>query len=123
MRSAIQLTETEVTRPRRLLRGHNKSINSFEQLSENLGIPVEQIFHELIRYSRRSLQNPDHLIANKERLDTMPVEQFNQLQILVLAFQETDVYDIHHARATGKGSFQKWQESERLGLGSAWRGE
>ena len=105
-RSAIQLTETEATRPRRLLRGRDKNINSFKQLSENLGIPVEQIFNELMRYGRRSLQNPDRLIANKERLDTMPVEQFNQLQIPVLAFQETDVYDIHRARTTGERSFR-----------------
>jgi len=105
-RSAIQLTETEATRPRRLLRGRDKNINSFKQLSENLGIPVEQIFNELMRYGRRSLQNPDRLIANKERLDTMPVEQFNQLQIPVLGFQETDVYDIHRARTTGERSFR-----------------
>ena len=32
--------------------------------------------------------------------------RFNQLQIPVLAFQETDVYDIHRARTTGERSFR-----------------
>jgi hypothetical protein len=36
----------------------------------------------------------------------MQVEQFNQLQIPVLAFQETNVYDTHHARTTGERSFR-----------------
>ena len=93
-RNAFQLTETEATRPRRLLRGRDKNINNLKQLSENLGIPVDLIFNKLIGYSRRSLENADCLTGNRERLETMPVERFNQLQIAVLAFQETDVYDI-----------------------------
>ena len=105
-RHPIQLTATDGTRPRKLLRGRYRDINDFKQLSENLGIPVERIFDELIRFSRRSLQDADRLTEDTERLDRMPVEQFNQLQIPVLAFQETDVFDIHHARTTGERSFR-----------------
>ena len=105
-RTAFQLTETEATRPRRLLRGRDKNMNNLKQLSENLGIPVDLIFNELIGYSRRSFENADRLTGNGERLETMPVERFNQLQILVLAFQETDVYDKHPARTTGERSFR-----------------
>ena len=105
-RNAFRLTETAATRPRRLLRGHDKNINNLKQLSENLGIPVDLIFNELIGYSRRTLENADCLTGNRERLETMPLERFNQLQIPVLAFQETDVYDIHRARTTGEQSFQ-----------------
>ena len=47
-RNAFQLTETEATRPRRLLRGRDKNLNNLKQLSENLGIPVDLIFNELI---------------------------------------------------------------------------
>ena len=61
MRNSIQLTETEGTRPRRLLRGRDMSVNNFQQLSQNLGISVEQIFRELIRYSQRSLNDMDRL--------------------------------------------------------------
>ena len=105
-RNAFQLTETEATRPRRLLRGRNKNINNLKQLSENLGIPVELIFNELIGYSRRSLENADRLTANREKLETMPMKRFDQLPIPVLTCQETDVYDIHGAQTTGKQSFR-----------------
>ena len=105
-RHSFQSTETDGTRPRKLLRGRYKNVNDFKQLSENLGIPVDRIFSGLIRYSRRSLKNEDRLTENEETLARMPLEQFNQLQIPVLAFQETDVYDIHHARTTGERSFR-----------------
>ena len=89
-----------------MLRGLDKNINNFKQLSENLGITVDQIFNKLIRYGRRSLENADRLTGDKERMETMPMEQFSQLEIPVLAFQETDVYDIHRARTTGERSFR-----------------
>ena len=105
-RNDFQLTETEATRPRRLLWGRKQNINNLKQLSVNLGLPVDLLFNELIGYSRRSLENADRLTVNRERLETMPVERFNQLQIPVLAFQETDVYDIHPAWTTGERSFR-----------------
>jgi len=103
---ATRLTQTEGTRPRKLLRGRDENIDDFEQLSGNLRIPVDRLFYELLRYSRRSLKDKDRLPENRERLGRMPVEQFNQLQIPVLAFQETDVYDTHHARTTGERPFR-----------------
>ena len=103
---AAQLTQTEGTRPRKLLRGRYANVNDFKQLSENLRIPVDRLFDELIRYSRRSLKDRERLPDDEERLSRMPVEQFNQLQIPVLAFQETDIYDTHHARTTGERSFR-----------------
>lgn len=105
-RDSKQTRETEGTRPRRLLKGRDTNVNNFQQLSQNLGVPVEGIFRELIRFSRRSLNDADRLTDDKERLEKMVVEQFNQLQIPVLAFQETDVYDIHHVRTTGERSFR-----------------
>src|SRR5437588_13094696 len=106
MRNSIQLTETEGTRPKKLLKGRDTSVNNFQELSQNLGLPVEQIFRVLIRHSRRSLNDTDCLTEDKERLEKMFVEQFNHLQIPVLAFQEKDVYDIYHARTTGEWSFR-----------------
>ena len=47
----------------------------------------------------------DHLTEDEEKLEQMLMEQFNHLQIPVLAFQEKDVYDIHHARTTSEQSF------------------
>ena len=100
------LSQAEGTRPRKLLKARYAGIDNFRQLSLNLDIPVDRIFEELIKYSRRSLKDEERLPEDAERLNIMPVEQFGQLQIPVLAFQETDVYDTHHARTTGKRSFR-----------------
>ena len=89
-----------------MFRGRYKNVNDFKQLSENFGIPVDWIFSGLIGYSWRRLKNEDRLTENEETLERMPVEQFNQLQIPVLAFQETDVYEIHHAWTTGERLFR-----------------
>jgi len=43
-------------------------------------------------------------------LQLLPFELLTQLEIPVLAFQETDVYDIHRARCTGTHRFRN-QES------------
>jgi hypothetical protein len=103
---AVQLTRTEDTRPRKLLRGRYANVDNFDQLSKNLGVPVDRVFDELVRYSRRSLTDQEGLPENTGRQGRMQVEQFNQLQIPVLAFQETNVYDTHHARTTGERSFR-----------------
>ena len=39
-------------------------------------------------------------------LRSLPVELVTQLEVPVLAFQETDVYDIHRARCTGALDFR-----------------
>jgi hypothetical protein len=105
-RPTMRLADIEGTRPRKLLRGPNPDNDDFKLLSENLGVPIDQLFDELVRYSRRSLKDGDRLPEDAEGLGMMPVEQFNQLQIPVLAFQEADVYDSHHARTTGKRQFR-----------------
>ena len=99
----FQLTETEATRPSRLFRGHNKNINDLKQLLPYLDIPVDLIFIEQIYYSQRSLENADRLTGKREWLETMPVERFKQWQLPVLAFQESDFYDIHLSQTTGEG--------------------
>jgi hypothetical protein len=93
-------------RPRRLLRSCNASVNSFSELSQDLGIPEERIFEELVKYSRRSLSGDQRLPEETETIRLMPVEQFGQLEIPVPAFQESDLYDVQHARTTGKRSFR-----------------
>jgi len=42
---------------------------------------------------------------------TNPVQQLTQLEILVLVFQEADVYDIHRAQCTGTHTF--WNQESR----------
>ena len=98
--------QAEGARPRRLLKARCANVGNFEQLSLSLNIPVDRIFEELVKYSRRSLKDDERLPEDAERLGGMPIEQFGQLEIPVHAFQEIDVYEMHHARTTGERSFR-----------------
>jgi hypothetical protein len=94
-------------------------------------IPVARILDELVRYNWRSLKSDEFLSENIENLSIMPVAQFGQLQIPVLGFQETDVYNTHHARIIGKKSFRKagsrnnwvWVRVGKMNEFSALRGQ
>ena len=70
-----------------------------------LRIPLESVYRELIRYSRQYLRTEHHLPEDPVILRSVPVELLTQLEVPVLAFQETDVYDIHRARCTGALDF------------------
>jgi hypothetical protein len=99
-------TQEKGAGPKRLLKGPLANVDSLMHLSRNIDIPVARILEELVRYNRRSLKGDECLSEDIGNLSIMPVEQFGQLQIPVLGFQETDVYDTHHARTTGKKSFR-----------------
>jgi len=75
-----------------------------------LGISLDRICLELIRYSRHNLPTSRRLPEEPAILPLLPVELLTPLEIPVLAFQETDVYDIHRARCTGTHRFRN-QES------------
>ena len=94
------------TRPKRLLKGPHANVDGLTHLALNLDIPIARVFEELVKYSRRSLKDDERLPEDVGSLNIMPVEQFCQLRIPVLTFQETDVYVMHHARTTGKKSFR-----------------
>ena len=66
----------------------------------------EAICGELIPYSRLSLPLGRRLPEDLTILRSLPVELMITREIPVLAFQETDVYDIHRARCTGARLFQ-----------------
>ena len=66
-----------------------------------LGITLNRICWELIRFSRHNLPTEPHLPEEPAILQQHPVELPTQLEIPLLAFPETDVYDIHPVRCTG----------------------
>jgi len=78
-----------------------------------LGISLDRICLEWIRYSRHNLPTERHLPEEPAILQLLPVELLKQLEIPVLAFQETDVYEIHRARCTGTHRFRN-QESRKV---------
>ena len=70
------------------------------------GVSLESICRELIRYSRHNLPTERQLHEDHAILQSLPVELLTQPEILVVAFQESDVYDLHHARFTGALHFR-----------------
>jgi len=97
------LAQAEDARPRKSLKTHYANIDNLRQLLLSLDVSVERIFEEMIKYSRRSLKGDERLPEDDERLSILPIKQFGQLQILVLTFQETDVYDTHRAGPPARG--------------------
>jgi hypothetical protein len=99
-------TQEKGAGPKKLLRGPLANIDCLMHLSRNIDIPVARILEELFRFNRRSLKGDQCLSEDVRNLSIMPVEHISQLQIPVLGFQETDIYDTHHAGNTCKKSFR-----------------
>jgi len=105
----LESTTSAVTAPvvcRRILKGRRADVSNVLGFSMVSGVSLESICRELIRYSRHNLpterQDPeDHAI-----LQSLPVQLPTQLEIPVLAFQESHVYNIHRARCTGALHFR-----------------
>ena len=72
-----------------------------------LRISLESVYRELIRYSWHNMLTERRLPEDPVILQSLPVELLTQLEVPIPAFQETDVYDIHHARCTGALDFRK----------------
>jgi len=94
----------------RILKGRRDDVSDVLDFCKVLDITPELICLELIRYSRHNLPTERRLPEEPSILQLPPVELLTQLEIPVLAFQETDVYDIHRARCTGTHRFRN-QES------------
>jgi len=102
----------EKTRPtptppahRRSLKGRRDNIHDVVHFRRACDMSPQTIWRELIRYSRLSLPPERRLLENLSILRALPVELLTQLEIPVLAFQESGVYDIHRARCTGARLF------------------
>jgi len=96
--------------PRRNLKGRRDDLSDILDFCQVLGVSLDRICLELIRYSRHNLPTQCRLPEQLALLQLLPVELLTQLEIPVLAFQETDDYDIHRARCTGTHRFRN-QES------------
>ena len=86
---------------RRILKGRRDNIHDVLDFGRACDISPEMICRELIRYSRLSVPPERRLPENPAILRALPVELLTQLQIPVLVFQASGVYDIHRARCTG----------------------
>jgi len=91
---------------RRILKGRHDHVSDALNFCKVLEISLDGICLELIRDSQYNLPTKHHLLKELAILQLLPVELLTQLEIPVLAFQETDVYDIHRAQCTGTHRFR-----------------
>jgi len=113
----LESTTSAVTAPvvcRRILTGRWDDVSNVLHFSKVSGVSLESICCELIRYSRHNLPTERQLTEDHPILQSLPVELLTQLEIPVVALQQSDVYDIHRARCTGaihftnQGSRNDW---------------
>src|SRR5437588_2746083 len=71
-----------------------------------LKIDYSDLLQEMLRYIRKIPADEQRLPADSTELELLPVEHFNQLEIPVPDFQETNVFQIHRARYTGTKAFR-----------------
>ena len=99
-------TTTEPDPRRRMLKGRRDDVSNMADLSRVLGFSIQIICRELIRYSRHNLPPERRLPEDPAILESLLVELLTQLEIPLLAFQETEIYDIHRARYMGALQFR-----------------
>jgi len=105
----LESTTSAVTTPvihRRILKGRRDDVSNNLDFSKVSGVSHESICRKLIRYSRHNLPTERQLPEAHAILESLPVELLMQLEIRVVAFQESDVYDIHRARCPGALHFR-----------------
>jgi len=61
---------------------------------------------ELVNYVGRAVTDERQLPVDPSELKFSPAELFTQLEIPVADFQETNIFQVHRARRTGKKSFR-----------------
>jgi len=90
---------------RRMLKGGRDNVSNMADFGQVL-VSIQIICRGLIRFSPHNLPPERRLLENLEILESLPVELLTQLEIPVLAFQETERYDIHHAQCTVAHNFR-----------------
>jgi len=91
---------------RRFLKGRRDDVSNILDFSKGSGVSLESICCELIRYSRQNLPRELPLPEDHAIFQSLLVELLTQLEIPVVAFEESDVYNIHHAQCTGALHFR-----------------
>ena len=98
----LQKTSSAPTPPahRRILKGSRDNIYNIIDFGRVYDISLETICRELIRNSPLNLPPERRLLENPAILRTLLVQLLTQLEILVLALQDSGVYDMDRARCT-----------------------
>ena len=116
--------------PRRALKGRTQNVGTVFELSLALEILYDDLAVELINYVRQTMADERQLPVDPSEVKFLPAEQFAKLEILVPDFQETDIFQVHRARCTGRKSFRNsgarndwiWREADGLDMDGKLRG-
>ena len=92
--------------PRRALKGRTQNVGTVFELCLALEIHYDDLAVELVNYVRQTTADERQLPVDPSELKFLPAEQFTQLEIPVPDFQETDIFQVHRARCTGRKSFR-----------------
>ena len=91
---------------RRAPKGRTQNVGTVFELSLALGIHYHDWAVELINYIRQTMADERQLPVDHSEQKFLPAEQFTQLEIPVPDFQETDIFQVHRVRCTGRKSFR-----------------
>jgi len=91
---------------RRILKGRRDDVFNVMDFSKVSGVSLESINSKLMLYSWDNLPTEPQLPEDHAILESLPVELQTHLKIPVVAFQESDLYDLHHVRCTGALHFR-----------------
>src|SRR5437879_2789994 len=95
----------DYSKHRMVLRGRVNTGNIID-LCRILNIDYSDLLPEMLRYIRKTPTDERRLPADSTELELLPVEHFNQLEIPVPDFQETNVFQIHRDRYTRTKAFR-----------------
>jgi len=88
-----------------VLKGRHEDICDVIDFGRVCDIPQETICQESIQYSPLNFAHLQRLPKDTQILHSLPIELLTQPEIPILAFQESDVYEIYRAWCTGSGLF------------------
>jgi len=106
---SFESTTSAVTGPvvhRRILEGCRDEGSNVLDFSKVLGVPLESLGSELIRYSQHNLPTEGQLPKDHVILQLLLVVALTQLKITVMVFQESDLYAVHPALCMGTLHFR-----------------
>jgi len=100
----LESTTSAITAPvirRRILTGRKDDVSNVLDFSKVSRVSIGSICRELIRYSRHNLPTECQLPEDHAILQSLPVELLTQLEIPIVAFQESDftTSTVHDAQA------------------------
>ena len=91
--------------PQRALKERTQNVGTVFELCLALVIHYDDLAVELFNYVRQTTADERQLPVDPSELKFVQAEQFTQLEIPLPDFQETDIFQVHRARCTGRKLF------------------